>query len=175
MGTATLFGAALALCVASNPASTRTPPLQPVCWPSLTPHPSRPTHATHPPPARRPDVVVACRNASDCTADVQAALDDATGRKLVFPAQDYVVTPLVLRANHTLLHFAAGARLLAKPGAFLGGADTLLTVQGALWGQSCNASCACALASNITLSGFGATFQMHRDDYTRHPCAQRLP
>ena len=156
MGATSLCGALLALAAAA-------PPLEPVCWPSLAPR-------QHPTQPRRPDLVVKCRNATDCTADVQAAFDDASGRKLVFPAQDYVVTPLVLRANHTLLHFAAGARLLAKPGAFLGGADTLLTVQGALWGQSCNASCACALASNITLSGFGATFQMHRDDYRRPPC-----
>ena len=78
--------------------------------------------------ARRADVVVACSNASDCTADVQSALDDASNRTLIFRGT-YVTTPLLLRANNTLLHFAPGSLLAAKKGAFIGGADSLLTIQ----------------------------------------------
>ena len=84
--------------------------------------------------------LVGCVNASDCTAEIQAALDDASGRRLLFRgarrtfppdfyyeiastckteklswgAGTYVTTPLVLRANHTVLQFAPGSLLLAK-------------------------------------------------------------
>ena len=77
---------------------------------------------------RRPDVVVTCSNDSDCTTDIQSALDDASNRTLIFRGT-YVTTPLLLRANNTLLHFAPGSLLIAKKGAFIGGADSLFTIQ----------------------------------------------
>jgi len=149
------------------------PPMQESCWGPLPPQGSATTSGGGSSGGtsttrRRPNLVVACANASDCTADIQAALDDATGRTLLFSGT-YITTPLLLRANNTLLHFAPGSRLLAKSGAFIGGADTLLTVQGAMWGQACNATCFCSLANNITISGAGATFQMRRTEYTLPP------
>jgi hypothetical protein len=151
------------------------PPAVPSCWGPLPPAPPPASAAAQ----ARADVVVGCSDPQDCTADIQAALDDASGRTLVFTARTYITTPLVLRANHSVLHFRAGSMLLAKAGAFRGGADTLLTVQGANWEQDCNSTCSsdgcpldtcyCPEASNITIVGYGATFKMHRADYARPP------
>ena len=153
--------------------SLELPPTKAACWGPL---PAAAEPAPQPTPAR-PDVTVGCADASDCTAEIQAALDDAGGRRLVFTARVYVTQSLLLRANDTVLEFRPGSTLLAKPGAFVGGADPLLTIQGAHWGQPCNATCFCPAARNVTISGGGATFQMHRSDYTRspyHPTENRM-
>eukprot|EP01046_Picozoa_sp_COSAG06_P019408 COSAG06_NODE_1383_length_9621_cov_17.241966_7_plen_707_part_00 len=155
------------------------PPLAPDCWGPLPPARQQQRQQR----AATDDVVVSCRSSSsDCrTADVQAALARSEGRRVIFPgAHTYAVTPLQLRANNTVLVFQPGAVLSAKEGSFVGGADTLLTVQGAAWGQSCNATrcpptgcpsytCHCPTARNISIVGYGARFQMRRGEYTRPP------
>ena len=54
---------------------------------------------------------------------------------------------------------------------------TCIIIQGAMWGQACNATCFCPFATNVTISGFGARFLMHRKDYTLppyHPTENRM-
>jgi hypothetical protein len=106
-----------------------------------------------PPPARRQHVV-RCRNATDCTAEVQAALD--AGGEAVFPAQPYpyIVRPLFIRVDRLTVTFAAGARLVALRGGFRGVGDSLVTATN---------------VSDLTIrgacTGTASAWSMWREDY----------
>lgn len=98
--------------------------------------------------------VVRCRNATDCTAEVQAALD--AGGETVFPAQPhpYVVQPLFIRVDRLTVTFAAGARLEAVRGGFRGTSDSLVTAANV---SDLKIRGACA--------GAASTWSMWREDY----------
>ena len=76
-------------------------------------------------PVQRRQHVVRCRDAADCTAEAQAALD--AGGEAVFAAQLYVVQPLFIRVDRLTVTFAAGARLEALRGGFRGVGGSLVT------------------------------------------------
>ena len=62
----------------------------------------------------------------DCTSGMQAALDSASGRTIVFQADiNWVTQPLHITRNHSRLLFEPGAVVTAKSGAFKGVADCL--------------------------------------------------
>lgn len=98
--------------------------------------------------------VVRCRNATDCTADAQAALD--AGGEVVFPAQSYpyIVQPLFIRTDLLTVTFAAGSRLVALRGGFRGVGGSLVTA---------------ANVSDLTIrgscTGVASTWRMWREDY----------
>jgi hypothetical protein len=73
-------------------------------------------------------VVIRCQDETDCTPEVQVAFDNAAYHHVLFPEpKEYVITPTVLRANHTILTFAPGSSLVAKKGAFIGGVRCSVT------------------------------------------------
>lgn len=92
-------------------------------------------------------------NATDATAALQAAIN--TGQNVYVPkmASDWIVTPIVLKANQTIL-FEPGVVVAAKPGAFLGTSQSLFNGTN---------------LSNVTLSGYGATLKMNKADYLTNP------
>ena len=70
-------------------------------------------------------LVVGCSNATDCTAEVQAALDQADGRRLIFRGE-YTVQPLFMHGTRdAVLQFEAGSTLLARRGFFHGQVSTI--------------------------------------------------
>ena len=91
-----------------------------------------------------------CASTADCTAEMQTALDSPAAHTIVFAAHTWVTTPLHLTRNNTKLLFAPGALVLAKPGAFHGINDNLF---------------AAYVTTNLTISGYGATWRMRRSDY----------
>ena len=91
-----------------------------------------------------------CTATADCTAELQAALDSPAAHTIVFAARTWVTTPLHLTRNNTKLLFAPGALVLAKKGAF----------------HDINANLFAAyVTTNLTISGYGATWRMRRSDY----------
>lgn len=91
-----------------------------------------------------------CTSSDDCTTEMQAALDSPAAHTVVFSARTWVTTPLHLTRNHTKLIFAPGSLVLAKQGAFHGTNDDLF---------------AAYVTTNLTISGYGATWRMRRSDY----------
>ena len=85
-------------------------------------------------------------DATDCTANLQAALNDASADIIIVPftGSAWTTGPLVLARSNVTLRFEPGVELLAKNGAFPVGSP-LLQVQ---------------LCQNVTISGYGATFRM---------------
>lgn len=90
-----------------------------------------------------------CPDPTDCTTEVQAALDSAAGT-VVFSARTWIVRPLHLTRNDTTLVFAPGALVLAKENEFHGPNDNLF---------------AAFATHNLTISGYRATWRMRRADY----------
>ncbi len=90
----------------------------------------------------------------DSTEALQAAIDSGVPKLVVENmGKPWIVTPLHLASNQEIL-FEKGAEVLAKKGAFQGTGDSLF-----------KAVC----KENITLTGYGATLRMRRDDYDKPP------
>ncbi|MHB9070856.1 MAG: right-handed parallel beta-helix repeat-containing protein [Sedimentisphaerales bacterium] len=105
--------------------------------------------------AKQPDKVDASTfgfNATDATDALQVAID--TGAKVVFVpnmGMDWIIRPIFLNSSNQEIKFAKGVVVTAKRGEFHGKADSLFTAYN---------------KTNITLTGYGATMQMWRQDYT---------
>ena len=86
-------------------------------------------------------------NATDCTANIQAALNDPTADTIIIPynASNWITRPLFLSRNNVTLKLESGVALVAKNGGFPGSGDCLLSVQG---------------STNILITGYGATIRM---------------
>lgn len=91
---------------------------------------------------------------ADATANLQAALDSELP-EIVVDRKDgpWVVRPLFAKSNQKII-FEKGVELTAKRGEFTGRNDCLVT---------------CANVTNVTISGYGATWRMHRADYDAAP------
>ena len=97
-----------------------------------------------------------CRNASDCTEELQGALDGCASHMVLNPlpgGRAWITQPLFVRncPQPQLMELKPGVVLEAIKGGFHGNGDTLLRV------------------SNVTgfkLHGPGATLRMHRSDYS---------
>lgn len=86
----------------------------------------------------------------EATACLQAAIDSGVPRLIVDNVgSPWIVDPITLRSNQEIV-FEEGVEVLAKAGSFKGKADALFRAD---------------LKENITLSGYGATLRMRRDDY----------
>lgn len=90
----------------------------------------------------------------DSTDSLQAAINSGV-KKLVVDnlGQPWIVRPIKLASDQEIV-FERGVEVLAKQGEFTGGNDCLF--------RSDN-------GKNITLSGYGATLHMRRDDYAKPP------
>lgn len=87
---------------------------------------------------------------AEATACLQAAIDSGVPRLIVDNVgSPWIVDPITLRSNQEIV-FERGVEVLAKAGSFKGKADALFRAD---------------LQENITLSGYGATLRMRRDDY----------
>lgn len=88
---------------------------------------------------------------TDATDAIQAAIN-SRATTVVVPnmGQNWIVRPLFLASNKEII-FEDGVVLAAKPGAFRGRHDSLLT------GNRVN---------NVKLKGYNAIFRMRKDDYT---------
>ncbi len=86
----------------------------------------------------------------DSTASLQAAIDSGVPKLIVEKmAGPWIVTPIILVSNQEIL-FEEGVEILAKRGEFHDNNDSLFRASG---------------KENITLSGYGATWRMWREDY----------
>lgn len=87
---------------------------------------------------------------ADATKALQAAIDSGADRVVVENlGRPWIVEPIVLADNQEIV-FEEGVEVLAKKGAFHGPTDSLFRAH---------------LKQNITLTGYGATLRMRRDDY----------
>ena len=94
----------------------------------------------------------------DATASLQAAINSGVPRLIVEDmGAPWVVRPIRLVSDQEIL-FEDGCVLLAKRGAYHGTNDALITA---------------SRVANVTLSGYGATFRMWRDDYDNADLYQR--
>ena len=87
----------------------------------------------------------------DNAANIQQAIDSGDS-EIIIPDVDktwVVGQPIVADQPHQKIIFKPGVVVKAKEGAFKGKTDSLLNVQ----------------ADNVTLSGYGATLKMQKDDY----------
>jgi len=93
-------------------------------------------------------------NATDATAALQAAIN--TGQNVYVPnmGTPWVVSMITLGKSNQQILFESGTVVSALQGAFLSPIDSLFTADG---------------VSNVKISGFGATFQMNKNDYTHDP------
>jgi hypothetical protein len=94
-------------------------------------------------------------NATDATAALQAAIN--SGNSQIFvpnKGTPWIVTPLSLTKSNQTILFESGTVVQAKSGSFLGTNEGLFEIVG---------------QSNVTLSGYGATFRMNQSDYTQPP------
>lgn len=89
-------------------------------------------------------------NPAHATKTLQAAFDSGAA-KVIVPnvGQPWIVTPLKLRSNQTVV-FMPGVVILAKKGGFHGRNDCLFTARD---------------VKNLTIIGDGATWRMHKKDY----------
>jgi len=89
-------------------------------------------------------------NPEDSTASLQAAINSGVPRLIVDKRSGpWIVTPMTLVSNQEIV-FEEGVEVLAKRGEFKGANDSLFRATN---------------LKNITLSGYGATWRMWRDDY----------
>lgn len=95
--------------------------------------------------------VIVTYDATDCTANLQAALDDPLADTIIVPkvvvsnvSQPWETGPLVLERSNVTLRIEPGVELVAKNGAYPVG-NCLLQVQ---------------LCQNVTIHGYGATIRM---------------
>lgn len=91
---------------------------------------------------------------TDATAALQAAIN--TGQNVYIPDMetDWIVSPILLNQSNQDLLFESGVTVTAKSGSFLGVNDSLFSAH---------------FVSNVTLSGYGATFRMNQSDYQQSP------
>ena len=90
--------------------------------------------------------VIVAHDATDCTVNIQAALDNPSADTVIVPFTGlaWKTGPLVLERSNVTLRFEPGVELQAIAGAFPVG-SCLLQVQ---------------LCHDVTISGYGATFRM---------------
>ncbi len=89
-------------------------------------------------------------DAEDSTEALQAAIDSGVKTLIVDSlGKPWIVRPIKLASNQEII-FARGVEVVAKRGEFKGKGDSLFTAE---------------VKENITLSGYGATLRMRRDDY----------
>ena len=94
-----------------------------------------------------------CGDPSDCTAAIQAALNDASATTILFDNEThpYITQPLFIRRSNVHLVFkSCKVMLLAKRWCFNATGASLLSV---------------TYVENITISGNGAAFRMWKFDY----------
>jgi hypothetical protein len=94
-----------------------------------------------------------CTNHSDCTEELQAALDSSASLVDVAPLADgrpWIVRPIHIRSDTTVL-FRPGCHVQAKRFSFHGITDSLINIRDAY---------------NVTVLAHGATFSMWKNDYT---------
>ena len=93
-------------------------------------------------------------NTTDATAALQAAIN--TGSNVFVPKMeaDWIVRPITMTTSNQDILFENGVVLMAKAGEFLGTNASLFTVKN---------------NSDVTLSGYGASFMMRKNDYTQPP------
>lgn len=91
-----------------------------------------------------------CANASDCTAELQAALDSCSNTEVALSAGTWVTRPLFIRCDGQRLNLAPGVELQALRGDYTGVGAVLLTLRN---------------VSGATIYGPGATLRMWRADY----------
>ena len=118
-----------------------------------SPHSSPPPAPLPPAPAKRKEFTAACTVATDCTAELQAALASGAER-LTIPklpnGRSWIVTPLRLHSHQTIV-MERGVEILAKRGAFQSKYTGLLTGVG---------------VDNVSiLAAPGAQIRMRRQDY----------
>ncbi|MCB9941266.1 MAG: right-handed parallel beta-helix repeat-containing protein [Planctomycetaceae bacterium] len=90
----------------------------------------------------------------DSTSSIQSAINSGAKRVIIENmGQPWIVTPLVAASDQELV-FEQGAVLQAKKGEFKGTNDSLLSVVN---------------KRSVTITGNGATWRMHRDDYAKPP------
>lgn len=91
---------------------------------------------------------------ADSTKSMQNAIDSGAKRVIIEDmGQPWIVTPLNAASDQELV-FEKGAVLQAKKGEFKGSTDSLLNISN---------------KKNVTITGYEATFSMHRDDYAKAP------
>ena len=92
---------------------------------------------------------ISCADPTDCTAVLQAALDDTTISSITIPSTGapWQVQPLFIRRSNLLVRFETGAVLEAKAGSFEGTNDCLIEIVS---------------AENVTLLLQGAALRMRR-------------
>jgi hypothetical protein len=93
-------------------------------------------------------------NTTDATAALQVAIN--TGQNVWVPnmGTPWTITPITLNNSNQTIQFENGTVVTAKEGSFLGTSDSLFT--------STN-------TTNVSVLGYGATFQMRKSDYTQNP------
>lgn len=91
-------------------------------------------------------------NKEDVTTALQAALNDKDADTVIVRnmGSPWIVGRMFIRRDNLTLIFEKGAVLLAKSGAFPGRSDSLMN---------------CDQRKNITIKGYGATFQMRKAEY----------
>jgi polygalacturonase len=90
----------------------------------------------------------------DSTDSLQAAINSGTGKVIVpYMGSDWIVRPIKLTSNQEIV-FEPGVIVTAKKGEFQHKNHCLLSANG---------------KKNITLSGYGATLRMRKNDYTKPP------
>jgi hypothetical protein len=91
---------------------------------------------------------------NDATEFFQAALDSEVNILLV-PQNPgpWIVDPLVLPSNKTII-FEAGSEVIAKKDSYFGGGDSVFKGHG---------------IENLTIYGYGASVRMHKTDYQNPP------
>lgn len=93
-------------------------------------------------------------DATDATACLQAAINSGVPKLIVDNVgQPWIVTPIELVSNQEIT-FEPGVKVVAKKGAFLGTNDSLFSAVN---------------KENIILRGYGARWEMHREDYANPP------
>ena len=93
-----------------------------------------------------------CRNQTDCTDELQQALDDASSSRVTIKhaeGRKWITRPLTLKRSNVAVAIESGVVLQARRGFFHGAHDCLLTIEG---------------ASNVSLQGPGS-IRMWREDY----------
>lgn len=89
-------------------------------------------------------------DSADATAALQAAIDSGAPRVFVPDmGTPWVIRPVVLRSNLEIV-FESGAVVMAKPGEFKGGGDSLFSAVN---------------VDNLRILGNGATLRMNKRDY----------
>lgn len=91
-----------------------------------------------------------CANASDCTPELQAALDSCANAEVALSAGIWVTRPLSMRCDGQRLNLAPGAELQALRGDYMSVGAVMLTLRN---------------VSGATIYGPGATLRMWRADY----------